>query len=143
MFRVKIRPKFVTTYKTVTEVEYRCCPGFFGSSCDMGIDILVLKNIWKYFQFHIINFFFFFKECFNCTTLERMERRLRSVEDTIKGGGSSLIVDSKFNSSTSRNRWLNRRQIRPGRPDKSHVNGVFPGSLFHLIIVIFYTIILH
>jgi len=99
--RIKIRPKFVTTYKSVTEMQYRCCPGFSGSNCDM--------------------------ECFNCTMLDRMERRLRSVEDILRSVEDDDSGSS--NSTTSRDRWLNRRQIRPGRPDKSHVHGVsLPGS---------------
>lgn len=34
--RVKERPRLVTTYKQITEMQYRCCPGFFGENCDMG-----------------------------------------------------------------------------------------------------------
>ena len=26
----------MTTYKQITEMQYRCCPGFFGENCDMG-----------------------------------------------------------------------------------------------------------
>ena len=36
LFRVKERPKLVTTYKQITEMQYRCCPGYFGENCDMG-----------------------------------------------------------------------------------------------------------
>ena len=34
--RIKERPKLVTTFKTITELQYRCCPGYFGENCDMG-----------------------------------------------------------------------------------------------------------
>ena len=57
-----------------------------------------------------------------------MERRLRSVEDMLRSAGDEDT--NKFNSTLNRARWMNRRQIRPGRPDKSHVNGVsLPGSI--------------
>lgn len=57
-----------------------------------------------------------------------MEQRLRSVEDILRGVGDG---DSpRFNSTMGRHRWLNRRQIRPGRPDKSHVPGVSSSRLF-------------
>jgi hypothetical protein len=105
-------------------MQYRCCPGFFGENCDMG----KLKNLdfifhvhkpqeicWKYF---ILLFFCWFgqinkPECFNCTTLERMERRLRTVEETIRGG----------NGNYSQAGPHQRPFIRPGRPDMSHVTG--------------------
>lgn len=50
-------------------------------------------------------------ECFNCTTLERMERRLRSVEETIRGGNGNYSYAGPHQRSF----------IRPGRPDMSHV----------------------
>lgn len=42
--RVKERPKLVTTYKQITEMQYRCCPGYFGENCDMGRNISVFFN---------------------------------------------------------------------------------------------------
>ncbi|XP_077208786.1 EMILIN-2 isoform X2 [Paroedura picta] len=32
-YRTSIRPKYITTYKTVTELEWRCCPGYMGIDC--------------------------------------------------------------------------------------------------------------
>lgn len=52
-------------------------------------------------------------ECFNCTTLERMERRLRTVEETIRGGNGTYSYTGPHQRSF----------IRPGRPDMSHVTG--------------------
>jgi hypothetical protein len=55
-------------------------------------------------------------ECFNCTTLERMERRLRNVEESIRiGTGNDTYSFGSHHQRT--------RTIRPGRPDMSHVNG--------------------
>ena len=56
-------------------------------------------------------------ECFNCTTLERMERRLRNVEETIRigAGNDTYSFGSSHHQRT--------HTIRPGRPDMSHVNG--------------------
>ncbi|XP_059352725.1 collagen alpha-1(V) chain-like isoform X2 [Daphnia carinata] len=99
--RVKERPRLVTTYKQITEMQYRCCPGFFGENCDM--------------------------ECFNCTTLERMERRLRTVEETIRGGNGN------YSSYAGPHQ---RSFIRPGRPDMSHVTttprGAAPNGSTHM-----------
>ncbi|XP_051046880.1 EMILIN-2 isoform X2 [Phodopus roborovskii] len=35
-YRVNFRPRFVTRYKTVTQLEWRCCPGFRGADCQEG-----------------------------------------------------------------------------------------------------------
>ncbi|XP_043300479.1 EMILIN-2 [Cervus canadensis] len=35
-YRVNVRPRYVTRYKTVTQLEWRCCPGFRGGNCQEG-----------------------------------------------------------------------------------------------------------
>uniref|UniRef100_A0A2K6A5E3 Elastin microfibril interfacer 2 n=1 Tax=Mandrillus leucophaeus TaxID=9568 RepID=A0A2K6A5E3_MANLE len=35
-YRVNFRPRYVTRYKTVTQLEWRCCPGFRGGDCQEG-----------------------------------------------------------------------------------------------------------
>ena len=63
---------------------------------------------------NLLVFWSFKLECFNCTTLERMERRLRTVEESLRNGNGS---------SFSRVGPTQRAFIRPGRPDMSHVSG--------------------
>ncbi|XP_056131258.1 EMILIN-3 [Lampris incognitus] len=36
MYRTFFKPKYKTGYKTVTELEWRCCPGFSGEKCFEG-----------------------------------------------------------------------------------------------------------
>ncbi|XP_020019287.1 EMILIN-2 isoform X2 [Castor canadensis] len=36
VYRVNFRPRYVTRYKTVTQLEWRCCPGFRGADCQEG-----------------------------------------------------------------------------------------------------------
>ncbi|XP_042531226.1 EMILIN-2 [Dipodomys spectabilis] len=36
VYRVNFRPRYVTRYKTVTHLEWRCCPGFKGTDCQEG-----------------------------------------------------------------------------------------------------------
>ncbi|XP_013374269.1 PREDICTED: EMILIN-2 [Chinchilla lanigera] len=36
VYRVNFRPRYVTRYKTVTQLEWRCCPGFRGPDCQEG-----------------------------------------------------------------------------------------------------------
>ncbi|MEJ1272664.1 hypothetical protein NN561_003517 [Cricetulus griseus] len=35
-YRTLIRPTYRVSYRTVTALEWRCCPGFTGSNCDEG-----------------------------------------------------------------------------------------------------------
>ena len=35
-FRKRRRPRYVTSYKMVNEVQYQCCPGFQGPYCNDG-----------------------------------------------------------------------------------------------------------
>lgn len=35
-YRTLIRPSFKVTYKQVTALEWRCCPGFVGEECREG-----------------------------------------------------------------------------------------------------------
>ncbi|XP_021120855.1 EMILIN-2 isoform X2 [Heterocephalus glaber] len=36
VYRVNFRPRYVTRFKTVTQLEWRCCPGFHGPDCQEG-----------------------------------------------------------------------------------------------------------
>ncbi|KAM5136391.1 EMILIN-2 isoform 1-T1 [Callospermophilus lateralis] len=36
VYRVNFRPRYVIRYKTVTQLEWRCCPGFRGANCQEG-----------------------------------------------------------------------------------------------------------
>ncbi|NXA47048.1 EMIL2 protein, partial [Nothocercus julius] len=37
-YRVSFRPRYTVAYKTVTELEWRCCPGYRGADCKEGPD---------------------------------------------------------------------------------------------------------
>ncbi|XP_053176710.1 collagen alpha-1(XXVI) chain [Scomber japonicus] len=65
-YRTVIRPSFRVTYKQVTALEWRCCPGFVGEECR--------------------------EECLNCTSFTDMNSRIKAIESKIKllEGRSSL-----------------------------------------------------
>ncbi|XP_055964172.1 collagen alpha-1(XXVI) chain isoform X2 [Sorex fumeus] len=54
LVRTLIRPTYRVSYRTVTALEWRCCPGFTGSNCE--------------------------EECMNCTRLRDMSQRLSTLE---------------------------------------------------------------
>uniref|UniRef100_A0A670YKS7 EMILIN-2 n=1 Tax=Pseudonaja textilis TaxID=8673 RepID=A0A670YKS7_PSETE len=37
MYRTSLRPKYTLTYKMVTELEWRCCPGYMGVDCKEAV----------------------------------------------------------------------------------------------------------
>ncbi|XP_060029440.1 collagen alpha-1(XXVI) chain isoform X1 [Erinaceus europaeus] len=53
-YRALIRPTYTVSYRTVTALEWRCCPGFTGTHCD--------------------------EECMNCTRLGHLSDRLTLLE---------------------------------------------------------------
>uniref|UniRef100_A0ABM5EMK7 Collagen alpha-1(XXVI) chain isoform X2 n=1 Tax=Pogona vitticeps TaxID=103695 RepID=A0ABM5EMK7_9SAUR len=57
LVRTLIRPTYKISYRTVTALEWRCCPGFTGSNCE--------------------------EECMNCTKLTDMTERLNTLEAKI------------------------------------------------------------
>ncbi|XP_053131181.1 collagen alpha-1(XXVI) chain isoform X2 [Hemicordylus capensis] len=57
LVRTLIRPTYKISYRTMTALEWRCCPGFTGSNCE--------------------------EECMNCTWLTDMTERLNTLEAKI------------------------------------------------------------
>nr|XP_020480148.1 collagen alpha-1(XXVI) chain-like isoform X2 [Monopterus albus] len=57
-YRTVIRPSFKVTYKQVTALEWRCCPGFVGEECR--------------------------EECMNCTSFTDMNSRIKAIESKIR-----------------------------------------------------------
>ncbi|KAG6937674.1 collagen type XXVI alpha 1 chain, partial [Chelydra serpentina] len=57
LVRTLIRPTYKMSYRTVTTLEWRCCPGFTGNNCE--------------------------EECMNCTRLTDMTERLNTLEAKI------------------------------------------------------------
>ncbi|XP_053223882.1 collagen alpha-1(XXVI) chain isoform X2 [Podarcis raffonei] len=57
LVRTLIRPMYKISYRTLTALEWRCCPGFTGRNCE--------------------------EECMNCTRLTDMTERLNTLEAKI------------------------------------------------------------
>ncbi|XP_075450456.1 collagen alpha-1(XXVI) chain isoform X2 [Ascaphus truei] len=57
LVRTLLRPMYKVSYRTVTTLEWRCCPGFTGSNCE--------------------------EECMNCTRLAAMTDRINTLEAKI------------------------------------------------------------
>ncbi|CAH1232356.1 COL26A1 [Branchiostoma lanceolatum] len=68
-YRRTVRPTYRVAYKTVTAMEWRCCPGFQGATCQ--------------------------DTCFNCTRLEALEKRMSVLENTEISAGTTSGSDTK------------------------------------------------
>ncbi|XP_053562238.1 collagen alpha-1(XXVI) chain [Bombina bombina] len=53
-YRTHLRPLYKLSYRTVTTLEWRCCPGFIGNNCE--------------------------EECMNCTRLAAIVERINNLE---------------------------------------------------------------
>ncbi|XP_037630592.1 collagen alpha-1(XXVI) chain [Sebastes umbrosus] len=79
-YRTLIRPSFKLTYKQVTALEWRCCPGFVGEECR--------------------------EECLNCTSFTDMNSRINAIESKIQlleEGRSSLPTVSSLPEGSTDN----------------------------------------
>ncbi|XP_005742155.1 collagen alpha-1(XXVI) chain [Pundamilia nyererei] len=91
-YRTVIRPSFRTTYKQVTALEWRCCPGFVGEECR--------------------------EECMNCTSFNQMNSRINAIEKKItllEEGCSALPTASSLpGGSTDNEVDASRPTLPPG-----------------------------
>ncbi|XP_075996935.1 uncharacterized protein col26a1 [Genypterus blacodes] len=68
-YRAVVRPSFKVTYRQMTALEWRCCPGFVGEECR--------------------------EECMNCTGFTDMSSRINAIESKMKllaEGRTSLLL---------------------------------------------------
>ncbi|XP_030910960.1 collagen alpha-1(XXVI) chain isoform X5 [Melopsittacus undulatus] len=70
-YRTLIRPTYKMSYRTVTTLEWRCCPGFTGSNCEEGSSGRQHGSFPNQDQ------------CMNCTRLADMTERLNTLEAKI------------------------------------------------------------
>ncbi|XP_061211497.1 collagen alpha-1(XXVI) chain isoform X8 [Neopsephotus bourkii] len=71
LVRTLIRPTYKMSYRTVTTLEWRCCPGFTGSNCEEG------SSGRQHGSFPSQD------QCMNCTRLADMTERLNTLEAKI------------------------------------------------------------
>ncbi|XP_028320562.1 collagen alpha-1(XXVI) chain [Gouania willdenowi] len=92
-YRTVIRPSFKTTYKQVTALEWRCCPGFVGEECR--------------------------EECMNCTSFGDMNSRLNAIESKIQllEKGHLSLTSTRSSSEGSSNNEVDSPKPTPfGQP---------------------------
>ncbi|XP_001377709.3 collagen alpha-1(XXVI) chain isoform X8 [Monodelphis domestica] len=77
LVRTLIRPTYKVSYRTVTALDWKCCPGFAGSNCE--------------------------EECMNCTRLNDMNEKLSALEVKIlllEAAGSVATSENDITKTT-------------------------------------------
>ncbi|XP_054628517.1 EMI domain-containing protein 1 isoform X3 [Dunckerocampus dactyliophorus] len=86
-YRTVVRPSYKTVYRTVTSLEWKCCPGFSGTACEEGKQQVAQEAIRKPSTLRrppartgdpLSN-------CLNCSRITAMNDRLSSLEAKVQG----------------------------------------------------------
>ncbi|XP_031823890.1 collagen alpha-1(XXVI) chain isoform X1 [Sarcophilus harrisii] len=113
-YRTLIRPTYKVSYRTVTALEWKCCPGFSGSNCEEGqfsvhppprghlyhLCPTVTGTETVMSQFPKI---YSMPECMNCTRLNDMNERLSALEVKIlllEAAGSVMTSENDISKTT-------------------------------------------
>uniref|UniRef100_A0A452SNN2 EMI domain-containing protein n=1 Tax=Ursus americanus TaxID=9643 RepID=A0A452SNN2_URSAM len=82
-YRTLIRPTYRVSYRTVTALEWRCCPGFTGSNCEEG-------GMWqdRGMASQAVRCRADMRECMNCTRISDMSERLTTLEAKVSRPGA-------------------------------------------------------
>nr|DBA22821.1 TPA: hypothetical protein GDO54_013819 [Pyxicephalus adspersus] len=114
-YRTVVRPTYRVSYKTVTILEWRCCPGYRGANCDNGPGSLsevqeaprVTTTVRKMPPRDGASF----SGCLNCSQIPELSERLSNLEakvamiaasDNAQGTGSPPQSAGLWGSSQSR-----------------------------------------
>uniref|UniRef100_A0A4W3IFZ6 EMI domain-containing protein n=1 Tax=Callorhinchus milii TaxID=7868 RepID=A0A4W3IFZ6_CALMI len=77
-YRTIVRPTFSLSYRNITALEWRCCPGFTGTSCE--------------------------DECMNCSAFAQLHQRVHTLESKLMllEGGWSATGNETSDTGTQR-----------------------------------------
>uniref|UniRef100_H3DEJ8 EMI domain-containing protein n=1 Tax=Tetraodon nigroviridis TaxID=99883 RepID=H3DEJ8_TETNG len=83
-YKTVVRPSYKVVYRTVTSLEWKCCPGYSGTACE-EVDMTSLKastppNLSEPDCKHIPRRAERFSNCLNCSRISDLSDRLNSLE---------------------------------------------------------------
>uniref|UniRef100_A0A8C4YEP9 EMI domain containing 1 n=1 Tax=Gopherus evgoodei TaxID=1825980 RepID=A0A8C4YEP9_9SAUR len=82
-YRAIVRPAYKVAYKTVTALEWKCCPGHSGVSCE-EVPLLSILSV-------------DFPGCLNCSKVVELTTRLNSLEAQVSCGRGTSVTFSPQN----------------------------------------------
>ncbi|XP_075686148.1 EMI domain-containing protein 1 isoform X2 [Rhinoderma darwinii] len=124
-YRTVVRPTYRLSYKTVTTLEWRCCPGYRGPSCDEGLTSLaevqdaprtstVVRKLPPREGAS-------FSGCLNCSQIPELSERLSSLEAKVAVILASDIA--QINGSPSETSGLLGSPPAHGSPGEVGIKG--------------------
>ncbi|KAG8455662.1 hypothetical protein GDO86_001740 [Hymenochirus boettgeri] len=126
-YRTVVRPSYRLSYKTVTVLEWRCCPGYRGAHCEEDAMSLaegqeaprVSAPIRKLPPRALGSF----SGCLNCSQIPEMSERLSSLEAKVAMIlESNPLVTGRHSSPSDLSQWWGNPAAR-GRPGEEPVKG--------------------
>uniref|UniRef100_A0A3B5MHV1 EMI domain-containing protein n=1 Tax=Xiphophorus couchianus TaxID=32473 RepID=A0A3B5MHV1_9TELE len=79
-YKTVVRPSYKVVYRTVTSLEWKCCPGFSGTGCGEG-----RRRLKEDFDLGVQGF-----GCLNCSRITALSEKLNSLEAKVKAVSESL-----------------------------------------------------
>ncbi|KAM4616594.1 uncharacterized protein emid1 [Polymixia lowei] len=87
-YRTVVRPSYKVVYRTVTSLEWKCCPGFSGAACeeDAGNQLVAQEAVRKPSTLRRppVRTGEPTSNCLNCTRITAMSERLNSLEAKVQ-----------------------------------------------------------
>uniref|UniRef100_A0A663M9L5 EMILIN-2 n=1 Tax=Athene cunicularia TaxID=194338 RepID=A0A663M9L5_ATHCN len=154
VYRTSFRPRYTVAYKTVTELEWRCCPGYKGEDCKEGpaekpntarrpttpAKAVVKKGLDFVYYFHKIDAEpteepepppYEKKMQFLEDELFRLTRSVLELQSSVAGVNENLKLTVQEDASKMLVTWLNNLYDRPepdsavgGETDTIHLPGL-------------------
>eukprot|EP00062_Callorhinchus_milii_P022197 gi/632979784/ref/XP_007906664.1/ PREDICTED: collagen alpha-1(XXVI) chain [Callorhinchus milii] len=103
-YRTIVRPTFSLSYRNITALEWRCCPGFTGTSCE--------------------------DECMNCSAFAQLHQRVHTLESKLMllEGGWSATGNETSDTGTQRPPGPRGPPGEKGEPGQAGLPGI-PGPM--------------
>ncbi|KAG7318120.1 hypothetical protein KOW79_017875 [Hemibagrus wyckioides] len=89
-YRTVVRPSFKVVYRTITALEWKCCPGFSGAHCEEGSasgNLVAQEAVRKQATFRKSTFpkpSEQLSSCLNCSSMAALTDRLTSLEEKVQ-----------------------------------------------------------
>uniref|UniRef100_A0A4W4G933 EMI domain-containing protein n=1 Tax=Electrophorus electricus TaxID=8005 RepID=A0A4W4G933_ELEEL len=94
-YRTVVRPSYKVVYRTVTSLEWKCCPGYSGTHCEEGkCAHLTLRMLDSRGERRL-------RCCLNCSRITALADRLSSLEAKV----TSLAVSESYQNVCNVERW--------------------------------------
>uniref|UniRef100_A0A3P9QEV1 EMI domain-containing protein n=1 Tax=Poecilia reticulata TaxID=8081 RepID=A0A3P9QEV1_POERE len=91
-YKTVVRPSYKVVYRTVTSLEWKCCPGFSGTACGEGrlAKVSYSPRCISACILQLKTRTFWLSGCLNCSRITALSEKLSSLEAKVKAVSESL-----------------------------------------------------